>query len=216
MGQGVLLNSNDDSGAGLDSRIKLNGGENGQTIYLSVSGNAGVTGTYQLRLRENYTGEFDPLASEQWYREALHVSDLGGEYTGAGITIGVIDDGVDYAHPDLVNQLDLAIDYDVQYRSDTGEHKWPPLPYLPLDSHGTPVTGIMVAEANNETGIVGLSPDADVASFRVKWANQHMAGALSKQNQVDISNNSWGTIDFFGDDLIQQLIWLIMLIFVML
>ena len=27
-----------------------------------------------------------------------------------------------------------------------------------------------------------------------------MAGALAKQNQVDISNNSWGTIDFFGDD----------------
>ena len=198
--QGVLLNSNNDAGAGLDSRIKLSGGENGQTVYLSVAGYAGTTGTYQLRLRENYTGEFDPLASEQWYREALHISDLGGEYTGAGITIGVIDDGVDYAHPDLVNQLDLAIDYDVQYRSDTGEHKWPPLPYLPPDSHGTPVTGIMVAEANNETGIVGLSPDADVASFRVKWANQHMAGALAKQNQVDISNNSWGTCDFFGDD----------------
>jgi Ca2+-binding RTX toxin-like protein/subtilisin family serine protease len=198
--QGVLLNSNNDSGAGLDSRIKLSGGENGQTVYLSVSGNEGAIGTYQLRIRENYTGEFDPLASEQWYREALHVSDLGGEYTGAGITIGVIDDGVDYAHPDLANQVDLGIDYDAQYHSDTGEHKWPPKPYLPPDSHGTPVAGIMVAEENNETGIVGLSPDADVASFRVKWSNGQISGALAKQNQVDISNNSWGTIDFFGDD----------------
>jgi len=198
--QGVLLNSNNDSGAGLDSRIKLSGGENGQTVYLSVSGNEGAIGTYQLRIRENYTGEFDPLASEQWYREALHVSDLGGEYTGAGITIGVIDDGVDYAHPDLVNQVDLGIDYDAQYHSNTGEHKWPPLPYTPPDSHGTPVSGIIVAEENNETGIVGLSPDADVASFRVKWDNSHISGALAKQNQVDISNNSWGTIDFFGDD----------------
>jgi len=198
--QGVLLNSNDDSGAGLDSRIKLSGGENGQTVYLSVSGNAGEMGTYQLRLRENYTGEFDPLASEQWYREALHVSDLGGEYTGAGITIGVIDDGVDYTHPDLANQVDLGVDYDAQYQSNTGEHKWPPLPYLPPDAHGTPVSGIMVAEENNETGIVGLSPDADVASYRVKWSNGLISGALAKQNQVDISNNSWGTIDFFGDD----------------
>ena len=194
--QGVLLNSNDDSGAGFDSRIKLSGGENGQTVYFSVSGNSGVTGTYQLRLRENYTGDFDPLVSEQWYRESLHVTDLGGEYTGAGITIGVIDDGVDYAHPDLQNQLDFSIDYDYQFNTESGEHKH----VLPPDYHGTPVSGIMVAEENNGTGIVGLSPDADVASFRVKWASSHISGALAKQNQVDISNNSWGTIDFFGDD----------------
>ncbi len=197
--QGELISSNHDSGAGLDSRIKLTG-SNDETVYFAVSGLAGAQGTYKLRLREMYTGEYDPLATEQWYRDSLKVSDLGGEYTGAGITIGVIDDGVDYGHPDLAYQVDLGIDYDAQYRSDTGEHKWPPLPYNPEDSHGTPVAGIMVAEANNETGIVGLSPDADVASFRVKWASPHMSGALSRQNQVDISNNSWGAINPFSDD----------------
>ena len=34
---------------------------------------------------------------------------LNGEYSGAGITVGVIDDGVEYAHPDLVNQIDLVV-----------------------------------------------------------------------------------------------------------
>jgi len=197
--QGELISSDHDSGAGLDSRIKLSVSSD-ENVYFAVSGTGDAQGTYKIRLREMYTGEYDPLANQQWYRDSLKVSDLGGEYTGAGITIGVIDDGVDYGHPDLAKQLDLSIDYDAQYRSDTGEHKWPPLPFLPPDDHGTPVAGIMVAEANNETGIVGLSPDADVASFRVKWSSPHISGALARQNQVDVSNNSWGAINPFSDD----------------
>ena len=197
---GVLLGSNADSGAGLDARYKLSAGATDEVVYFAVAGADGASGSYQLRLREMYTGEYDPLAQQQWYSDSLHVSDLGGEYTGAGITVGIIDDGLDYAHPDLVNQVDLSIDYDAQYHSNTGEHKWPPLPFLPPDSHGTPVAGIIVAEANNETGIVGLAADADAASFRVKWASNHISGALAKQNQVDISNNSWGAIKAFSDD----------------
>ena len=197
---GVLLGSNADSGAGLDARYKLSAGATDEVVYFAVAGADGASGSYQLRLREMYTGEYDPLAQQQWYSDSLHVSDLGGEYTGAGITVGIIDDGLDYAHPDLVNQVDLGIDYDAQYHSNTGEHKWPPLPFKPEDFHGTPVAGIIVAEANNETGIVGLAADADAASFRVKWANSHISGALAKQSQVDISNNSWGAIKAFSDD----------------
>ena len=62
------------------------------------------------------------------------------------------------------------------------------------------VAGIMVATANNETGIVGIAPDAEIASTRVKWTWEQITNALGKQYQFDISNNSWSAVDPFGDN----------------
>jgi Ca2+-binding RTX toxin-like protein len=197
---GAQIATDRDSGAGRDARISLIGNEVDQEIYAAVSGESGETGSYVLRLRKMYNGDFDPLASQQWYRSALNIDKLNGEYSGANITVGIIDDGIDYVHPDLVNQVDLSIDFDAEFGTDDGIYKYTPLLGKPIDNHGTPVAGIIVAEANNETGIVGLAPDATAASFRVKWAKGEITKAIAKQNQVDISNNSWGAITPFSDD----------------
>ena len=62
------------------------------------------------------------------------------------------------------------------------------------------MAGIIAAEQGNETGVVGIAPDADIAATRVKWAMPHMIGALQEQVQFDVSNNSWGAVDVFADD----------------
>lgn len=192
---GVLLLQNADSGAGDDARIRLNGGD-GETVYISVAGEDTSTGTYELRVRKMYTDDYDPLVDQQWYLDSLNVTAVSDEYSGAGVILGVVDDGVEYHHPDLVNQVNLLQDRDSQFGTDSGEHK----NVLPPDAHGTPVLGIINAEANNETGVVGIAPDADGVSYRVKWAHAHISDALSYQYQVDVSNNSWGAIDPFWDN----------------
>ena len=196
---GLLIRGDDDSGAGEDARI-LYTTSTETTLWASVSGDDGSTGTYDLRVRKMFNGTYDPYASEQWYRDQLGVTELGGEYSGAGVLVGIVDDGIDYSHVDLQGALNYDLDFDAQFPgSDASYHKFPEFG-LPPDAHGTPVAGIIVAVENNETGVVGLAPDAEAVSYRVKWAASHMSGALARQYQVDVSNNSWGAIKPFSDD----------------
>ena len=201
-----LLDSNgneiafdDNSGAGLDSHLQITAA-NSDSYYLEVGSNGSATGTYTVRLRELYSGVADPLKPAQWYLNSLGLNALQGQITGAGVTIGLVDDGVDYSHPDLQNQIDYAQSYDTVYKTQTGAVKIP-YPTNPMgDFHGTAVAGIMVAQQNNETGIVGIAPDAQVASIRVKWTWEQITEALGQQYQFDISNNSWGAVSPFGDN----------------
>ena len=129
----------------------------------------------------------DPFAIEQTYLQALGVQFVP-EYSGAGITVGVIDDGIDYHHPDLMNQIDFLGSMDAVYGTEFGNHNIPnivippPQPY----AHRTPVAGIIAAEKGNETGVVGVAYDADIASTRVV-GKFTMLGALNEQVNFDIS-----------------------------
>lgn len=190
--QGNEVAIDDNSGAGLDSHIQFSPTVSGE-YFLDVSGRADAVGTYTLRVRELYSGIADPLASAQWYLEQSGVTELNGQITGAGITVAVVDDGIDTAHPDLQENLNFALAFDTQFDTKDGNHK----NVIPPDFHGTPVAGIIGAVANNETGIVGAAQDAELVSTRVKWAANHITQALSLQWQFDVSNNSWGTINPF-------------------
>jgi Ca2+-binding RTX toxin-like protein len=197
--QGNEIAFDDNSGAALDAHLQFAASNTGE-YYLDVGSNGNETGTYTLRVRELYSGVADPLQSAQWYLSAAGVDKLKGQITGAGVTIGMVDDGVDTAHPDLQNQLNFALAYDTQLDTQDGKHKIP-YPTVPNgDFHGTLVAGIMVAQANNETGIVGVAPDAELVSTRVKWTWDQITEALGLQYQFDISNNSWSAINPFGDN----------------
>ncbi|MDG1255429.1 MAG: S8 family serine peptidase [Glaciecola sp.] len=195
---GTELAMDDNTGAGLDSRIQFTPTASGE-YYLDMGGRADAIGTYTLRVRELYSGLADPLASSQWYLDLANIDELNGQITGAGVTIGVVDDGIDTSHPDLQGNLDFSLAFDTQFDTQDGNTKYP---YLigPPDNHGTMVAGIIAAVANNETGIVGTAQDAEIASTRVKWAWGHMTQALGLQWQFDISNNSWGAIAPFSDN----------------
>ena len=190
---GALLMSDDDSGAGLDPRLVITAETSG-TFYFDVGANGAATGTYTLRLRELYSGQADPMQSAQWYLPALGLDRLNGLITGAGITVGMVDDGIDTSHPDLQAQIDFALAYDAQFSTQDGNHK------SVFDAHGTAVAGIIVAAQNNQTGIVGIAPDAQIVSTRVAWTYDQITNALGHQYRFDISNNSWGACSPFSDN----------------
>jgi Ca2+-binding RTX toxin-like protein len=198
-GTGATIAFDDDSGAALDAHLQITAQTSGDH-YLEVSSNGVETGTYTLRVRELYSGEADPLKSAQWYLDAAEVDLLNGQITGAGVTVGIVDDGIDTSHPDLQKQLNFALAYDTQFDTQDGTPKYPVLIGLPPDNHGTAVAGIIAAEANNETGIVGVAQDADLVSTRVKWTYDQITQALGQQWQFDVSNNSWGANSPFSDN----------------
>ena len=86
--------------------------------------------------------------------DALHVAT-----TGRGVRVAVIDTGADLAHPDLAGQFDAHANFVAAIS-----------PGFEQDRHGTAIAGIVAAKAGNDTGIVGLAPDARLLAYKACWS----------------------------------------------
>ncbi|HPH01983.1 MAG TPA: S8 family serine peptidase [Spirochaetota bacterium] len=114
--------------------------------------------------------------------------------TGASsVVVGVIDDGVDYTHPDLRNNIVQGYDF--------GSNDWDPMP-CEGDSHGTHIAGIIAAQGNNLLGSVGVAWNARVMPLRKGKAGEDSRVTASKfsqcvthaiKNGIKIINCSWGS-----------------------
>ena len=101
----------------------------------------------------------DPYYPLQLSIQEINLEILHQYATGKGITIGLIDTGVDYQHPDLAGQVVKKHNF----ASDVS-------PDFYNDLHGTAVAGVMVAVANNQLGIVGIAPNAKLVALKSCWS----------------------------------------------
>lgn len=127
----------------------------------------------------------------QWSLKAIGVQDAWSRrYTGAGVTVGVIDSGLDATHPEFEGQLTpFSLDVFTGGLGVIDEH-----------SHGTHVAGT-IAAARNGRGMVGVAYDAQLTILRFLdgqnvGSNDPMAipalYGLALDNGVRLFNNSWG------------------------
>lgn len=79
---------------------------------------------------------------------------------GAGITVAVIDTGVDGTHEDLAGQVLPGFDF---VNHTTGARAG----WADGNSHGTHVAGIIAAKDNNGIGITGIAPDVKILPIKV-------------------------------------------------
>ncbi|WP_338763364.1 S8 family serine peptidase [Massilia sp. METH4] len=100
-------------------------------------------------------GTADTLYPAQPGGRYWHVAELHRSATGRGVTVAVIDSGVDPAHPDLAGQV-------------AETRNFAATPYRP-ESHGTAVAGIIAARGGNGAGILGVAPGARVMALRACW-----------------------------------------------
>src|SRR5262245_57493654 len=79
----------------------------------------------------------------------LNVLTVWPYYTGAGVKVQIIDEGVDYRNADLAPNFDSADSRDVYGAQPYG---------LPTgnDAHGTFIAGIIAAKGNNGAGTTGV------------------------------------------------------------
>lgn len=142
----------------------------------------------------------DPLENEQWYlRQSTTVYNSNinlpndFSYKGRGVTIAIVDNGIDVEHEDL--------------RDNVGYGNYS---YLPSDynfseaDHGTSVAGIIAAVEGNGLGGRGIAPKATIISFNAMRvpATRNIADALIRRlDFIDISNNSWGDFNGWGEPL---------------
>ncbi|GAB2625657.1 type VII secretion-associated serine protease mycosin [Streptomyces capparidis] len=147
-----------------------------------------------------------PAAAEtieegQWGLTALRAQEAWRTTMGEGVTVAVVDTGVDGTHPDLRGRVLPGRDF-VGFGAAPGDAAWA--------SHGTAMAGIIAARGHgpgDSQGVTGMAPRASILPVRVildqddpqrKRARQTRASALPEgirwavDNGADVINLSLG------------------------
>lgn len=114
-------------------------------------------------------------------------------FRGAGTSIGIVDDGLQWDHPDLNLNVDRINGYDWNAGDNDAS------PALPYDNHGTACAGVAAALGNNSLGVSGVAPEAVLVGMRLISASttdlQEAEAMAWKSAGIFVKNNSWGPQD---------------------
>ncbi|MFF3690152.1 type VII secretion-associated serine protease mycosin [Streptomyces sp. NPDC002187] len=103
----------------------------------------------------------DAIRAQQWGLEALHTEQAWQTTKGKGITVAVLDTGVDDQHPDLAGSVLPGKDL-IGFGAERGDLAWA--------HHGTAMAGIIAAHGHgfgDESGVMGIAPEAKILPVRV-------------------------------------------------
>jgi len=98
----------------------------------------------------------DPKFPNEWHLQMIQAPTAWATSTGAGVTVAILDTGVDPDHPDLVTRLVPGWN-SVSLNNDT----------TPVYGHGTWVAGVVAAETNNGIGVASVAYNAHLMPIRV-------------------------------------------------
>jgi hypothetical protein len=201
--------------------VELNG-ETGRFNYLStyakddffsfiVGNDANESQAYRVTLK---TQKIDPLFSEQWYiqntgqsvsmqsngyiGEDIHLQKYQNRIFGEGVTILLIDQGLEVEHEDLKENILVGESFDFNTKTSRVEN------LSVSGDHGTSVAGIMVAQMDNGVGIRGIAPKAKIKAFNFLSSDTSDDKLIAvhglpseafdlKFDNIDIINKSFGT-----------------------
>ncbi|GAA4087408.1 MULTISPECIES: type VII secretion-associated serine protease mycosin [Streptomyces] len=143
----------------------------------------------------------DGIRDRQWELGAMHTEQAWQTTKGKGITVAVLDTGVDGSHPDLAGQVLPGNDL-IGFGAGQGSRDWA--------RHGTAMAGIIAGHghgAGDRAGVLGIAPEARILPVRVilestdparKQARETKGGALAAgirwaaDNGADVINLSLG------------------------
>ena len=159
-------------------------------------------------------GRFSPAPNDTYIRQAWHIENrdnagnrLGIDLNlrtawsatkGRDVTVALSDNGIDLNHPDLASRAASGPHFNFGDNRPSGG-------FINSDAHGTAVAGLIAAEGNNKTGVIGIAPEANLSSLVVFDINRRgREGIVSDDalmdmfefsiDQIDIQNHSWGSV----------------------
>jgi subtilisin family serine protease len=157
-----------------------------------------------LDIKEHAIQE-EPHVKQQWHifkdeiyyadndineHASINAKDVLKRYTGKGVKIAVIDDGLDITHEDLIDTVIVTFDITTATTNVTHANQ--------SGYHGTAVTGVIAARLNG-IGIKGIASNAEVIFLKYKegMSDSETIELFLKAEQLgaQVINCSWGTYD---------------------
>ncbi|XP_053897195.1 furin isoform X2 [Malaclemys terrapin pileata] len=152
--------------------------------------------------RDAFTEPTDPKFPQQWYLYNVNQRDLNVRgaweqgYTGRGIVVSILDDGIEKNHPDLEDNYDPGASFDV---NDQDPDPQPRYTQMNDNRHGTRCAGEVAAVANNGICGVGVAYNAKIGGVRMldgEVTDAVEARSLGlNPNHIHIYSASWGPED---------------------
>ncbi|WP_069173014.1 type VII secretion-associated serine protease mycosin [Streptomyces griseus] len=120
----------------------------------------------------------DSVRSDQWHLDVMQAEGMWTLSTGAGVTVAVIDSGVDASNPDLLGQVRSGEDLAPESPGDES---------VDYSGHGTGMAGIIAGtgESGGGDGAFGLAPGAKILPIRLRNDTGKVNGATGSKNFND-------------------------------
>ena len=144
----------------------------------------------------------EPLEANQWGVRTVKSDQANAINPGSRkVLVGVLDSGIDAAHPDLATNVDASksVGCTNEGLPDTSPAAWAPT----TSSHGTHVAGT-IAAARNGIGVAGVAPNVRLASVKVVdddgfiYPEYAICGFLwAADHGMDVTNNSYFIDPFY-------------------
>jgi thermitase len=115
----------------------------------------------------------DPYYGSEWHLPKVGAPSAWDTTQGAGITIAILDSGVDAAHPDLSPNLVAGYNF-YSNNSDTTD----------ACGHGTAVAGVAAAAINNGTGVAGVAGQSKLMPIRVAYFDTTQNGCYAYYSTI--------------------------------
>ncbi|MGY6020939.1 type VII secretion-associated serine protease mycosin [Streptomyces spinosirectus] len=103
----------------------------------------------------------DGIRAQEWALDAMHTQQVWQTTKGKGITVAVLDTGVEAGHPDLAGNVLAAKDM-IGFGAKQGDRAWA--------RHGTAMAGIIAGHGHGPgdgDGVMGVAPEAKILPVRV-------------------------------------------------
>jgi hypothetical protein len=102
----------------------------------------------------------DPYFGNEWHLAKIGAPTAWDASQGAGVTVAILDSGINVNHPDLAARLVPGFNV---YSNNTD--------LTDVCGHGTAVAGVAAASTNNATGVAGVAGAASLMPIRVAYAD---------------------------------------------
>lgn len=123
------------------------------------------------------TAHADAIRDRQWALDALHTDRIWPTTRGAGVTVAVLDTGVEADHPDLHGNVLEGKDL-VGFGAREGDEAWA--------RHGTAMAGIIAGHGHGPgdgDGVLGVAPEAKILPVRVILEDKDPARAKARSSR---------------------------------
>jgi subtilisin family serine protease len=115
----------------------------------------------------------DPYYGSQWHLPKIKAASAWNTTQGAGVTIAILDSGIDSRHPDLAANLVPGYNL-VDNNADTSD----------VCGHGTAVAGTAAALSNNGAGVAGIAGQSSIMPLRIAFFDSAQNGCYAYYSTI--------------------------------